>query len=414
MAGRTTPPAVAQPRLAPEAAACPGPGSKAARARPGAEAAGPPRPDPGAAAPAAGPAEPGALAATARLLWQQGDWAGLLALLPADPGASPDRAALLALRLQAAFLCGEPEAGRAALAALRQEGAGRGAQQAALLAGAFSALARGWLVLGEPDRARAMAREAAALQPGGADPDRVADLRMAAERGRALAEGRLLPGTARRARGLFIDCGGYDGCSALSFLLAHPDYDCVTFEPNPELWKHYDDLPTELVRKAAWIEEAEIAFTLDPVDGDGSTLMAGKRIDATGQMADAACPVLTVPCVDLSAFVRRMAERYDHLVLKLDVEGAEYDILEKMLQDGTLACLDRLHCEFHVRKMEMDPARHDRILAAVQAEVAVRDWDALPLSVIAADSDKLRLQRRALLLQTLRHIQLHFSERSLS
>lgn len=177
-------------------------------------------------------------------------------------------------------------------------------------------------------------------------------------------------------RKLFIDCGGYDGCSVLKFLLAFPEYDAVTFEPSPDLWRYYDDLPTTLVRKAAYVRDGYVSFRIDPVDGDGSTLVEGKKVDFHEEIKNEDCPVIDVPCIDLSAYIARMAQSYDRIVLKLDVEGAEYEILEKMLADHTLADVDQLFCEFHYDKIGMSLERHRDVVARAGRATNIEAWDA--------------------------------------
>ena len=60
--------------------------------------------------------------------------------------------------------------------------------------------------------------------------------------------------------------------------------------------------------------------------------------------------------IDTSDFVRDLYETYVHgkanppkIIMKLDVEGAEYAILCKMIETGTIRFIDRLIIEFHSR-----------------------------------------------------------------
>jgi hypothetical protein len=62
--------------------------------------------------------------------------------------------------------------------------------------------------------------------------------------------------------------------------------------------------------------------------------------------------------------------------LKLDIEGAEYDILEKMVADGTIKRIDELFIEFHWDKCGIAKDRHDRIVAAVEKHAPISYWSA--------------------------------------
>ncbi|XP_035698965.1 uncharacterized protein LOC118431764 isoform X1 [Branchiostoma floridae] len=55
----------------------------------------------------------------------------------------------------------------------------------------------------------------------------------------------------------------------------------------------------------------------------------------------------TVPTVDLSRWIQENTAVEDYVIFKLDVEGAEYDILKKMLEDGTFKWVDKYYGEFH-------------------------------------------------------------------
>ncbi len=311
-----------------------------------------------------------------------GDWPALAALsvaLPDRGAATPDQIELLLYRLQGLFLTGALDEGRALAVALRAAGLSRPALARALLGGAGSSIARAWLINGQPEAARRSLAAALALNPRAGDATLV-------ERLRFDSESRATAGLQAKARHdlpkdkVFLDCGGYDGCSAIMFLLKNPDFDCITFEPNPALWHFYPDIPTDLQRKAVHVFDGEIDLILDPVDGDGSSIMAGKRVDPTGEIANEDCPVLTVPCVDLARVIDELAERYREIVLKLDVEGAEYGILERLLETGAIDRISKLHCEFHGHKMELEEGRHDALLERLQNRVSTASWDALPFS----------------------------------
>ncbi|XP_070549623.1 uncharacterized protein [Ptychodera flava] len=55
----------------------------------------------------------------------------------------------------------------------------------------------------------------------------------------------------------------------------------------------------------------------------------------------------TIPTVDLSMWIQNNTRKDDYVILKLDVEGAEYAVLRKMLQDGTFDWIDKFYGEYH-------------------------------------------------------------------
>lgn len=197
--------------------------------------------------------------------------------------------------------------------------------------------------------------------------------------------------TGKRTK-LFIDCGGYDGCSVIKFKLMNPDFDVVSFEANPELWHYYDFLPSELIKKAVFHYDGNVEFRLDPVDADGSSLIKEKEIDFRKTVKNEDCPVVRAECVDLSSFVREKSKFYDVIHLKLDVEGAEYLILDKMIEDGTLRAVDRLYAEFHWNKIGMAKERHDQLVEDVAryTDLCLEEWDAQEFAVHKRDVDATR------------------------
>lgn len=332
----------------------------------------------------------------ARLYWQVGNWNALsrLNLAPVRrESLSAEQIELLLYKMQGCFQIGALEDGRRLARAARQAGISRRVVATGLLGGAYSSLVRARLVNGDTDHAHEIAAASVALNPMAGDLDVVTEMRIANE---TVQVARTLNRASERKK-LFIDCGGYDGCSVLIFLLANPDFCAVSFEPNEEFWPNYDTLPTRLEKKAVYVHDGTVSFIIDPIDGDGSTLIEGKKIDFHNKVSNEECPVVTVPCIDLSRYVREMAEEYDVIVLKLDVEGAEYDILEKMLSEGTLALVDRLYCEFHNKKIPLASGRHEKVLREVVATLPVEDWDSLALGLNVPDSTNMRRKRREFL-----------------
>ncbi len=54
-------------------------------------------------------------------------------------------------------------------------------------------------------------------------------------------------------------------------------------------------------------------------------------------------------------------------MLKLDVEGAEFDILQHMIEDGSLGYVDWLFIEFHAEKVGKPLSEETRLREAAEA-----------------------------------------------
>jgi hypothetical protein len=57
----------------------------------------------------------------------------------------------------------------------------------------------------------------------------------------------------------------------------------------------------------------------------------------------------------------------DYIVLKVDIEGAEYEVLEKMFEDGSIEYIDELYIEWHYDKVKIPRERHVKISRKLQA-----------------------------------------------
>lgn len=57
----------------------------------------------------------------------------------------------------------------------------------------------------------------------------------------------------------------------------------------------------------------------------------------------------TVPCFDFSGFIANNFTRDDHIVIKMDIEGAEYDVLEDMIARNVIQWIHHIAIEFHAQ-----------------------------------------------------------------
>lgn len=193
----------------------------------------------------------------------------------------------------------------------------------------------------------------------------------------------LLPGE----KGIFIDCGGYDGCSAVKFIANNPAFDAITFEPNPDLWSFYTSVPTTLIKKGVAGKTDRRPFTLDEIDGDGSSFVVGKTIDYTRKIKNEDFKTIDIECIDICEVIESLKD-YQKIILKLDVEGAEYEILEKLLERGLMARVSKLYAEWHWQKIGMSYEQHMTIYNHVKKFCPIQDWDALDMSVFNRDEER--------------------------
>lgn len=160
-------------------------------------------------------------------------------------------------------------------------------------------------------------------------------------------------------RKFFIDCGAWTGCS-INYIKEHyPDFKIYSFEPLPEnLMKleKYDDIV--LFNKAVWDSNGFTKF-FKGLSESGS--LYGNKKTGNVDKND----YITVETIDLSQWIKDNFHKDDYIVLKLNVEGAEYKILDKMYRDGTLDMISEYYVQWHWNKIDYPKDEHDRISSMI-------------------------------------------------
>lgn len=164
----------------------------------------------------------------------------------------------------------------------------------------------------------------------------------------------------------YVDCGAYKGTyirAVRQNRMYGPSYSVFAFECNPALYSYGYGEDVKVYRRAAWIFDGRIPLYINPRRPtiEGSSVYKDK---ITGAL-DPQHPML-VPCIDFSAWLGRTFTIDDHVVVKMNIEGAEYEVLDKCLKDGTVALIDELHIQWHKHKIpSISQARHDSVVEAL-------------------------------------------------
>jgi len=171
---------------------------------------------------------------------------------------------------------------------------------------------------------------------------------------------------------IFLDAGAWNGDTIQQYLREHPEcQEAVGFEPvlYTDEWakirQQFPRVKITFLPVAVWIAEGQQTFTLADYHTQSNTMMPGCEHYTKGKQ-------ITVPSIDLSIWIMQNTEFDDHIVLKLDVEGAEYDILEKMIAIGSIRRINELRVEFHDWIMPKEyEARHQKIIETCPIPIGV-------------------------------------------
>jgi len=177
-----------------------------------------------------------------------------------------------------------------------------------------------------------------------------------------------------KIRKVFIDCGAWTGDSIKAFKKFYKGFEIYGFECEPRLTKELTKLSEKLdfkfINKAVWINNKPI--NLYPGQGDltqSSSLHKSKR-----KYIDKKNPV-KVEAIDLSKWIIKNFNKEDYIICKMNIEGAEYKILPKMLKDGSIDYIDRLYMSWHWSKVkEFTKQQHESIVEAVAKRTTLLRW----------------------------------------
>ncbi|BAB49245.1 mlr2012 [Mesorhizobium japonicum MAFF 303099] len=175
---------------------------------------------------------------------------------------------------------------------------------------------------------------------------------------------------ASRHRGLFIDCGSNIG-QAYKFFSRYytPDYyDYVLVEPNKNCLEHLHSLRSEnvaieVVAKAASVKDGYAEFLGPPGRSDltyeGCSIVPSHN---GGLYPSQRFTPELVETFSLSQMIQAKRGLYEVIVLKLDVEGAEYEILDDLIRSGLHRDLHATYVEFHSLYMRNSEGRKTAVV----------------------------------------------------
>lgn len=228
--------------------------------------------------------------------------------------------------------------------------------------------------LAEDDLAEAMGRKPSAGKTLPSTPEEIEAMMRRQKRNlrRAWAEGYLLAVCAMLKPGdLALDLGANMG--VVSARLVETGADVIAYEPDPYTFAKLQDRfagvsNITLVNAAVGVGSGTVRlmradnFAANPEGASvkSTILDGGRRIDAENS--------IEVPLLDFPTLLRDFsAQRGEVAFVKMDIEGAELEILEVMHREGLFAHTRCLVAETHERKFKDLRARYKALRADVAA-----------------------------------------------
>ena len=165
---------------------------------------------------------------------------------------------------------------------------------------------------------------------------------------------------------VFLDLGTHFGQGLREFIGNYSmDETWVihTFEANPHTHaifknEHHSKTPWVTSHLAAVSDhDGSITINIETPPNEGETGMGSSVVDmsvwnpwgADGADNDHFKTTAKVPCIDFSKYIQHNFSKDDRIIIKMDIEGSEFAVLEKMLSDGTFDWVDDIYVEWHAR-----------------------------------------------------------------
>jgi FkbM family methyltransferase len=161
-------------------------------------------------------------------------------------------------------------------------------------------------------------------------------------------------------RKIYIEVGVCDlKFNTIPFYESHKDEDWLLylFEPNPlsfnDISIHAEELKIPNLKvydQAAWDEDCHKEFWLGVRHNkDGSLKGRGSASLFSGK-SRLGKEKSNVKCIDFDKWLRENLLKDDYVYLRMDIEGAEYNVLPKMIEGGSMEYINCLSIEFHAHK----------------------------------------------------------------
>ena len=177
-------------------------------------------------------------------------------------------------------------------------------------------------------------------------------------------------------RKVFIDGGAHNGCTVELFIKNYPDYkefEIYSFEINEgrynQLVKKGQQLKLDNfypIKKAIWIEDGHKKFK------------RADKLNLAKDQKDWYNNGSGVESINISKFILDNFSKEDYIILKLDIEGAEYKVVDKMVSDGSLAYISKFYGELHGPKKGFSIKQNNKLIKQVwDNKLILENWDAL-------------------------------------
>jgi FkbM family methyltransferase len=190
---------------------------------------------------------------------------------------------------------------------------------------------------------------------------------------------------------LFLDCGANlgQGYKWFSKFFNQSNVHFELFEPNPNCLEHLRNLPSvangevKLNPFGIGTQDGLVKFFGTDTNEGGALSQGGSIVQSHNSNHYIAKQetAIEVKIIDFSKYLAEQALHYDKIIVKMDIEGAEVELLEKMIAEGSINLMDVLYVEFHSEYQKPEESavtrmREQRIISSIRqsSKVKLRIW----------------------------------------
>lgn len=195
----------------------------------------------------------------------------------------------------------------------------------------------------------------------------------------------------RAGKVLFLDVGSNvgQGYSWFSRYYKQKNVTFELFEPNPNCFNELLKLPAvksggvKAHNCGVGVQSGAFKFYGLSNDEGGALSQGGSFVkEHNSDFYEASqSAAMDIEVIDFAEFLTEKSQEFDKVIVKMDIEGAEVDLLESMIGNKSIALIDILYVEFHSQYMKKDQSekvrrRESSILKSLKGtpELKVRLW----------------------------------------
>lgn len=155
-------------------------------------------------------------------------------------------------------------------------------------------------------------------------------------------------------RKVLISLGSNKGGEFLAFKkssIYSDDFIIYAFEPEPRCFSYIEETQKTVpnithIKKAVSTYDGTASFYVGKLTPSG-TLREDKNWGLTGE-------TVLVETIDFVRWFKENIREDDYVILTVDIEGAEYDVMEAMIKDGCVSRVNKMYLELHSQKLDKD------------------------------------------------------------